>query len=1214
MSYLPANPSSPSEQYTLEAWLHDNVRYPGTDMRCRLRCNILNILYEGDPLPDQQAIAYHVLQKLNTTDINRLEDNSPGQSTSESASQIYQVWLYGRSPHQKKTAWTFHINLDQLGHYLHHFSTHSPTRPPTPPPTHLPTSFNQTAAIARHLSEILNRLGVSVAVRVKTLSQSSKFQASNAHHPSESHSPSSIRSSASASGVSPTISFPAVRDADTQRLLVFCKAAYNPSPSLIAEPIARQLRSLNLTGFKDAILSVKVQGEEKPEWSLRIDLTPPDALLQEWARWGDVEAIHHLLEQALAPVNACILDASLKDTTLHLVCKPGATPLAPDDPPESAEFRDSAESWDTPHHSTLMRNGSEQDAPIGQPPSDPVTPEENSPEPNASETSLAEAVTEAVIEAVSSTALPPEAVSAKNNAQDGAHDNAQDGAQSNAQDGAQDGAESHPEQNAISTSAHPQNIIRARVQTLLDSLSPQGIQSVVLYGQPDGQRDNEETPLWVEHLTLATSTHPEMGIAPLTLAQQGNLEAIAYLLSRLLNPDLSAQLETGGIRVQLLTKARLLHVMCSALVCPDGDEVAPKIIGFLKDIQHPDMIGVRIYGRRSGVRSPLWSRGKDFVVRPRFVPTPAAEFSASDAYVQELIGTPTDESPLRKDLTSEELLARWSRFSHTMMHRVRRSLLQTQLVALTPDAPTLAIPSTIQKHGLKTAAVWAAVGLLAVVQVDWLLGAIGRNASQHLDQPEQAAAPSVGVAVAESPDTLPFEPPEEGAAIAPIAETPPSPDDEFVDNNISVVSELTNPDMEGAGTSLLSVVPGSAAETLSAMQAELLTQSPYPTFNSNQLDLKLAMYYQHVAEFGPPDVLIIGSSRALRGIDPVVLEDALTDLGYDNADVFNFGINGATAQVVELVVHRILDPTQLPQMILWADGARAFNGGREDRTYEGIAASEGYQLLSQGGLSVPVVNGDVSQVSSQPQPSDGNWLRTFSQTLTRSYGELDDWLSDRLATVSTAHTSRDAIKAVIQNGLTGNVSADAFAFGEQDASQAQGQASSSLPENVDVQDADDLERVAGQIGIDGFLPLDVRFDPVTYYETYARVPGNYDRDYANFQISGQQAEALQTLLQLGDTHDVPIVFINLPLTEEYLDPYRLEHEQEFRQHLLSLDLNYDQFIFRDLSELWLTEDENGNPSYYQYFSDPSHLNQYGAVELSRRLAQDPMIPWHGSEF
>ena len=35
-------------------------------------------------------------------------------------------------------------------------------------------------------------------------------------------------------------------------------------------------------------------------------------------------------------------------------------------------------------------------------------------------------------------------------------------------------------------------------------------------------------------------------------------------------------------------------------------------------------------------------------------------------------------------------------------------------------------------------------------------------------------------------------------------------------------------------------------------------------------------------------------------------------MGYENADIFNFGINGATAQVVDMVLRQVLEPDQLP--------------------------------------------------------------------------------------------------------------------------------------------------------------------------------------------------------------------------------------------------------------------------------------------------------------
>ncbi|NJN86014.1 MAG: hypothetical protein HC881_06480 [Leptolyngbyaceae cyanobacterium SL_7_1] len=99
--------------------------------------------------------------------------------------------------------------------------------------------------------------------------------------------------------------------------------------------------------------------------------------------------------------------------------------------------------------------------------------------------------------------------------------------------------------------------------------------------------------------------------------------------------------------------------------------------------------------------------------------------------------------------------------------------------------------------------------------------------------------------------------------------------------------------------------------------------------------------------------MVVGSSRALRGVDPAALEASLAELGYTDVDVFNFGINGATAQVVDLIVRRLLTPEQLPRLIVWADGARAFNSGTADITYNGIAASQGYGDLAAGKLPMP---------------------------------------------------------------------------------------------------------------------------------------------------------------------------------------------------------------------------------------------------------------------
>ncbi|MDY6936136.1 MAG: hypothetical protein SWY16_00595 [Cyanobacteriota bacterium] len=119
----------------------------------------------------------------------------------------------------------------------------------------------------------------------------------------------------------------------------------------------------------------------------------------------------------------------------------------------------------------------------------------------------------------------------------------------------------------------------------------------------------------------------------------------------------------------------------------------------------------------------------------------------------------------------------------------------------------------------------------------------------------------------------------------------------------------------------------------------------YPTLNSPLLDEKLVLYQSYVRALGPADILIVGSSRAAQGIDPQMMQYVLGTQGYGGLKVFNFGIHGATAQVVDFLVRDLLPPEQLPKLILWVDGVRAFNSGREDRTYQEIVSSPGYQYL-----------------------------------------------------------------------------------------------------------------------------------------------------------------------------------------------------------------------------------------------------------------------------
>ena len=113
--------------------------------------------------------------------------------------------------------------------------------------------------------------------------------------------------------------------------------------------------------------------------------------------------------------------------------------------------------------------------------------------------------------------------------------------------------------------------------------------------------------------------------------------------------------------------------------------------------------------------------------------------------------------------------------------------------------------------------------------------------------------------------------------------------------------------------------------------------------------------------------------------------------------------------------------------------------------------------------------------------------------------------------------------------------------------------------------------------------------------------GAYDSDYKDFQLDGVQHNALNSILQFTQKQQIHLIFINMPLTTDYLDSFRSKYERKFKRYMLRNARQNPNFTYRDFSRTWTEID--------QYFSDPSHLNRYGARELSQKLATDMIIPW-----
>ncbi|PZV18656.1 MAG: hypothetical protein DCF22_00990 [Leptolyngbya sp.] len=332
-----------------------------------------------------------------------------------------------------------------------------------------------------------------------------------------------------------------------------------------------------------------------------------------------------------------------------------------------------------------------------------------------------------------------------------------------------------------------------------------------------------------------------------------------------------------------------------------------------------------------------------------------------------------------------------------------------------------------------------------------------------------------------------------------------------------------------------------------------LSPSYYPSFNSEQLDRQLQRYASYLTQFGKPDILIVGSSRALQGVDPIALQYALTKRGYPNLKVFNFGINGATAQVVDWLLRQLLTAEQLPRLIVWADGARAFNSGRIDHTFNNIRASLGYQFNAKiRSPNRPIHGLEVGQICMDALP-----LQLISPL---------KFLSNK---------PRQMPLSAIKNTLCHQP--------------AKVTIRAEMPSTLSMQPAITFEAL-------GFQAVNTQFNPDTYFQRFPRVSGYYDADYRGFTLAGRQINALERVVSFAKNRRIPLVFVNLPLTQTYLDRARFTYENQFRREMRRFDRS-QRFRFKDLG-LQLGLDAN------RYFADPSHLNRHGAAVVAMQISTD----------
>ena len=347
-------------------------------------------------------------------------------------------------------------------------------------------------------------------------------------------------------------------------------------------------------------------------------------------------------------------------------------------------------------------------------------------------------------------------------------------------------------------------------------------------------------------------------------------------------------------------------------------------------------------------------------------------------------------------------------------------------------------------------------------------------------------------------------------------------------------------------------------------------QVKYPSFNSQGLDFQILLYLSYVSAVGTPDVLVVGSSRALQGVDPGQLQAALAAKGMPGLKVFNFSVNGATAQVVDFKLRQLLSQEQLPKMIIWADGLRAFNSGRSDRTFDAIVASAGYKSLSKG--QRPNLSFGRSKIVQNVENSPDISAQGLDQSHSAMVALAHPKAGSQVKLASTAEPFSYLLLAGDDNNLPPEYT---MAMGP----------TNSFTSNINAQ---------------GFLPVETRFNPTTYYSQFPRVAGLYDGDYRPFSLAGKQAVALNSVQAFAKQRGIPLVVVNLPLSQDYLDATRQRSEQQFNAWMQQR-AKQQGFVFLNLNRS--LGDRHGE------FADPSHLNRFGAASVAKLIAANNQIPW-----
>ena len=292
-------------------------------------------------------------------------------------------------------------------------------------------------------------------------------------------------------------------------------------------------------------------------------------------------------------------------------------------------------------------------------------------------------------------------------------------------------------------------------------------------------------------------------------------------------------------------------------------------------------------------------------------------------------------------------------------------------------------------------------------------------------------------------------------------------------------------------------------------------------------------------ERGTPDVLIVGSSRARRGVLAPALAQGLKQEGLTTT-VKNFGLAGAQAEEIELVLRRAEEATQHPKLMVWSISARDLVVNQEHPNYK-------VQYL---------------------------WRPADWWTARRSVGHfadtyLPDALRNEAARDSLLVRDRFAFRSLLEEPSTFDREHIAAIFSP--PATRGGPMQGELP-GVFLKSGRDRSRTVSRERVKRYLG-DAHRDP--------EWPRNY------------QADHLEAAMRRARETGIPLLLVELPVPQILLDAMPAHAQEKFLDYVAELSKRYAvPFVpVSDLGAKFKNED----------FSEQSHLNYRGAQKYTAAL-------------